>query len=80
MRNSFRTRAASTAGVPPASPILRMLAWMRRAVLLLLPLSALAAEDRVSWDLEGYPRLFEAVARARRDGSRLLLGLSGSPT
>jgi len=57
-----------------------MLAWMRRAVLLLLPLSALAAEDRVSWDLEGYPRLFEAVARARRDGSRLLLGLSGSPT
>jgi len=53
---------------------------VRRAVLLLLPLAAVGAEERISWDLEGYPRLFEAASRARRDGKRLLLGLSGSPT
>jgi len=53
---------------------------MRRAVLLLLPLAAAAGENRLTWDLEGYPRLFEAAARARGDGKRLLLGLSGSPT
>jgi hypothetical protein len=53
---------------------------MVRAALLLLPLAAIAGEARLSWDLEGYPRLFEAAARARADGKRLLLGLSGSPT
>jgi hypothetical protein len=53
---------------------------MKRAALLLLSLSAAAGEARIQWDLEGYPRLFEALARARRDQSRLLLGLSGAPT
>lgn len=53
---------------------------MRRAALLLLPLAAVAAEERLTWDLEGYPRLFESATRARRDGKRLLLGLPGSPT
>jgi len=67
------------AGVPPALPI-PYPAGVRRVVLLLFPLAGFAAEERISWELEGYPRLFEAVARARRDGSRMLLGLSGSPT
>ncbi len=53
---------------------------MKQASLLLFCLAAAAGEERLAWDLEGYPRLFEALARARRDGSRVLLGLSGSPT
>jgi hypothetical protein len=53
---------------------------MKRAVVLLLALSAAAGEGKIAWELEGYPRLFEALARARRDGSRVLLGLSGAPT
>lgn len=53
---------------------------MKRASLLLFCMVAVAGEEKLVWQLEGYPRLFDAAARARKDGKRLLLGLSGSPT
>lgn len=57
-----------------------MLCLMRRAGVLLLCVVASAEEPRLDWQLEGYPRLFEAAARARKEGTHVLLGLSGSPT
>jgi hypothetical protein len=53
---------------------------MKRACILLFCLASARGEERLLWQLEGYPRLFEAAARARKEGKRLLLGLSGSPT
>jgi len=53
---------------------------MVRTGLLLLCAVAAAGESKLAWQLEGYPRLFEAADRARKDGKRLLIGLSGSPT
>jgi hypothetical protein len=52
---------------------------MRRVALLLLSVSAASAGE-ARWDFEGYPRLFEALARARLVGCRVLVGLSGAPT
>ena len=48
-------------------------------MLLLLGANALAA-PKLTWDYEGYSKLPEAAAEARRTKKRLLVGLAGSGT
>lgn len=53
---------------------------MRTVLPALLLVAGVAHAEGINWDFEGYPRVHEAAAAAKRSGKRLLIGLSGAPT
>lgn len=50
------------------------------AAILPLAAGATAGEGRVTWQHEGYGKLFDAATAARKSGRRILVGVPGAGT